>query len=392
MVRRDEEWDFISDAFHPDWVGGLQRYASEFAQVVADSGRSTRIWTRMWSPSGAASISEIVPDAKVVQLLPNVRGKLRGLLLTALSLVSFPMHARLRGSVRVAHTSILGNLFFSRRSKALQVYVFHASPALELATQAKQSLSFNMGTRLRVGILGYLEASCLKKADCVVVLSDFSKQLLLQQYSWMRRENVHVIPGGSKVSGIEIAPRTRESAKRLIALRRLEWRTGVDLLLEGFAGSGIASDGWELDVVGTGSLTAELKLKAVELGIDKKVTFHGLVSEEAKSALLSRAQLFVLPTRAFEGFGLATIEAMALGLVPIVTSAGASPEIVSDVHSELVCEPTAHGLAGALRLWTSDERQAQIDRISARSADAAAEYDWGRVLERYLKLVDEYRK
>lgn len=392
MVRRDEKWDFISDAFYPDWVGGLQRYATELAQVVADSGRPATVWTRTWSPSGAAALSNSLPGADFVQLMPNVPRRMRGLVLTALSLISFPMHRRLRGSVRIAHTSILGNLFFSKRSGATQVYVFHASPALELTTQAKQSSSYGFRSRLRVGVLRYLEASCLKKADCIVVLSEFSRRLLLEHNPGVSGGKVHVIPGGSRVSGLDVKPRTRQSPKRLIALRRLEWRTGVDLLLEAFAESGVADDGWELDIVGTGSLVDDLKQKTVALGIDEKVKFHGLVSEPVKSNLLSNAQLFVLPTRAFEGFGLATIEAMALGLVPIVTSAGASPEIVTDVHPDLVCEPTARGLARALRLWTCEERQAQIHTLSVRSAEAAAGYDWSRVLENYLKVVNENRK
>ncbi|MDR7083176.1 glycosyltransferase involved in cell wall biosynthesis [Arthrobacter ginsengisoli] len=282
----------------------------------------------------------------------------------------------------------MGNLFFARRSDALQVYVFHASPALELRTKAVQSDSFNLPVRFRVWVLRELERRCLSKADSVVVLSEFSKRILLQEYSWLEESDITVLPGGSDVAGIDAKTRRPGTSKRLIALRRLEWRTGVDLLLQAFSDSGIAEQGWELDVIGSGSLADELQERSKSLGIDAAVTFHGLVSEEGKSDLLSKAQLFVLPTRAFEGFGLATVEAMAHGLVPIVTSAGASPEIVGDIDPELVCEPTVSSLTTALQLWTSIEYQDKIAEVSTRSSKVAAAYDWSSVGARYLELVD----
>ncbi|MDQ0868270.1 glycosyltransferase involved in cell wall biosynthesis [Arthrobacter sp. V1I9] len=270
----------------------------------------------------------------------------------------------------------------------MQVYVFHASPSLELKAQIKDINKTAAGTQLRIAVLRRLEESCLRKADAVVVLSKFSQRVLLQEYPWLSKDKIEIIPGGSKTSGIGATPRHAFQSKRLIAVRRLEWRTGIDLLIRAFALSNLTEKGWTLDIVGTGSLRAELEGLAEGLGVSDNVTFHGVVSEDEKHTLLSESQMFVLPTRAFEGFGLATVEAMAHGLVPIATSAGASPEIVEQIHPKLVCDPTVSGLVSALEYWTKDENQDLMAALSARAIDVAVSYDWEEVAKRYRDLAD----
>ncbi|WP_307094142.1 glycosyltransferase family 4 protein [Arthrobacter sp. V1I9] len=369
-------------------MGGLQRYATELAAVISQHGIGVSVSTRTWSKGGKDKLVSNLPGVRVRTVLSFVPKKLRGGLLTMLSLAGIPLYLLGSSPVRIVHTSILGNLYLSRSSGAVQVYVFHASPSLELKAQIKDINKTAAGTQLRIAVLRRLEESCLRKADAVVVLSKFSQRVLLQEYPWLSKDKIEIIPGGSKTSGIGATPRHAFQSKRLIAVRRLEWRTGIDLLIRAFALSNLTEKGWTLDIVGTGSLRAELEGLAEGLGVSDNVTFHGVVSEDEKHTLLSESQMFVLPTRAFEGFGLATVEAMAHGLVPIATSAGASPEIVEQIHPKLVCDPTVSGLVSALEYWTKDENQDLMAALSARAIDVAVSYDWEEVAKRYRDLAD----
>jgi glycosyltransferase involved in cell wall biosynthesis len=162
---------------------------------------------------------------------------------------------------------------------------------------------------------------------------------------------------------------------------------GIDLLLRAFAGSRAREHGWSIDIVGTGSQELSLRGLAEELGLSDSVTFHGRVSEPEKVELLEAATLSILPTRALEGFGLATVEAMALGVVPIVTSAGASPEVVQDLDGRLVCDPTADSIRTALDYWAVDASSETIRRISVACRERAKRYGWQSVFTAYQELV-----
>jgi glycosyltransferase involved in cell wall biosynthesis len=72
-----------------------------------------------------------------------------------------------------------------------------------------------------------------------------------------------------------------------------------------------------------------LRARAEELGIDSRVEFPGEISREKKIELLQQCSLYS-QVSAYEGFGLATAEAMACGAPVLVSAVGAVPEVVGD--------------------------------------------------------------
>lgn len=82
------------------------------------------------------------------------------------------------------------------------------------------------------------------------------------------------------------------------------------------------------------------------------VEFTGWLEREELDALFRRARVYVQPSR-HEGFGLAVAEAMLAGCVPVVTAAGALPEVVGDAGVLLdsdAPEAVADGVRQALEL------------------------------------------
>ena len=68
-----------------------------------------------------------------------------------------------------------------------------------------------------------------------------------------------------------------------------------------------------LVIAGRGSLGAALEKLSVALGIGSRVRFLGRVPDAELVDWYRAADLFVLPTVAYEGFGMATLEALASG-------------------------------------------------------------------------------
>ena len=76
----------------------------------------------------------------------------------------------------------------------------------------------------------------------------------------------------------------------------------------------------------------------------------GRVSDEELQEWHRAADLFVLPTVAYEGFGLVTAEALASGTPVVGTPVGATPELLVPLDARLVSRGTdAPALAEAMR-------------------------------------------
>ena len=386
---------FFSDAFYPDWTGGLQRYATELAVEAASQGHHGALWTREWRPSGlhdvAAEVGEKFTVFEVFSWMPR---RFRGVALLAAGFLGMN-RMKANAEIAVFHTAIVGGAFMRRKSKTRQVYVFHASAGHELLVEAAAQGKVGLRAKLKAALLFHLERKCVRAADVVIVLSEFSRSLLETLHPRHAPKHVVVVPGGTRVPELGSTPQrigSSRSARRIVVLRRLEWRMGIDILLRAFASSVARQQGWVLDVIGTGSQESALRSLAQELELGEDVVFHGRVSEEKRLQLLDDASLSVLPTRALEGFGLATVEAMARGIVPIVTTAGASPELVRDISQRLVCEPTVESMRDAIDHWAADSSEELLRQLGETCRAQAQQYDWKTVFTAYEAILQDSPK
>jgi glycosyltransferase involved in cell wall biosynthesis len=139
------------------------------------------------------------------------------------------------------------------------------------------------------------------------------------------------------------------NALLLLTVRDLEQRMGIDTLLEALTRLPKERPFYCL-IGGTGPLRGFLEKLCERLGLADRVRFLGYIREDQLPLYYQAADLFVLPTRAHEGFGLVTVEALACGTPVVGTPAGATPEILSPLNPRLVassCE--ASSLASALQ-------------------------------------------
>ena len=103
-----------------------------------------------------------------------------------------------------------------------------------------------------------------------------------------------------------------------------------------------------------------------ELG-GANVDYTGRVSDEELAAWYRRSGVYVQASR-HEGFGMAVAEAMLAGCIPVVTTAGALPEVVGDAGVQLEDadpEAIADAVRGALAATDEQRRQAR-ERVLER--------------------------
>ena len=140
----------------------------------------------------------------------------------------------------------------------------------------------------------------------------------------------------------------------------------------------LAPDDVDLAVVGGGLLTNELRRLSSELGIDGRVLSLGQVAEEELPDWYRAADLFVLPTVAYEGFGMVTVEALASGTPVVGTPAGRRPSCSSrSTHASSLEGSDPDSLAVAIRdaLWISSTTTSE----NVVATYAVARFNWDKV-------------
>jgi len=96
-----------------------------------------------------------------------------------------------------------------------------------------------------------------------------------------------------------------------------------------------------LVVGGEGPLKDDLISMVKKLGVEKHIEFKGFISEDNLPEYYQMTDLFVLPTRELEGFGLVTLEALACGVPVLGTPVGGTKEIIGRFDPDFLFKDTA---------------------------------------------------
>jgi len=238
-------------------------------------------------------------------------------------------------------------------------FVFHASPFLEARHRRASGLGAVDHAR-SLGVeqpLRLLERVALKRAQRILVLSEFSRRLVLQ-LDPAAASRTRVVGGG--VDRRFFAPAADRDALRarlgvqpqerlLLTARRLVPRMGVEILLGAFGDLAARDARLRLVVIGDGELREHLESRRNELGLSATVSFEGRVSDTRLRDWYQAADLFVLPTVAYEGFGMVTAEALSCGTPVVGTRVGANPELLEPLNAVLLADaPTVSSLAATI--------------------------------------------
>ncbi|HUP86160.1 MAG TPA: glycosyltransferase family 4 protein [Acidimicrobiales bacterium] len=358
-------------------VGGIERVALLQAQALARAGHEVTVFTSRLRGDAAVAKN----DGVTVRRFRCVNSLERRLsvpvpLMAPSMLVALFRYVDPR-TVVIAHGHVyIGSVYAalaSRRAHAAFVVVQH-NPFVDYGTflnRIQSAVDRSIGRR----VLHFARlVACVSEHTADHVLSIAPRAAVIVGVNGVDTSRFRPLEETSKVGA---------SPRYVLTVRRLVPRNGVDLLLEAWVSGGLGERA-ELLIVGVGP--EEARLRSLAQG-DPSVRFLGAVDDDELAALHRGAEVFVLPTRSGEGYGLVAAEALASGVPVITTSEGRRSGVISDGRNGIVlAQDDAASLSAAISMLLTDHEQR--DRLADGARQTGPKLDWAAVLEGFVHRVE----
>jgi glycosyltransferase involved in cell wall biosynthesis len=182
-------------------------------------------------------------------------------------------------------------------------------------------------------------------------------------------------------------PKAPGEHARLLCVARLVAKKGHATLLDAVAAMRRDGSIVTLDIAGEGPLEAELRARAEQDDLKGAVRFLGTIAHDDIHAAMLESDAFVLASRIAEdgdrdGIPVALIEAMALGVPVVSTTASGIPELITPGTGRLVPPGDPAALAAAIRDTLLTDHATLIAQTRAARHEVEANFDIAKIAER----------
>lgn len=230
----------------------------------------------------------------------------------------------------------------------------------------------------------------IKCFDEVIAVSQFTVSLTAH----LHLKNTHIIPNGFETATFDKMPfqakkLLQPNRPKLITIGNLTQRKGQHNVIRALPGLVKIFPQLEYHMVGIPTNRRSLEKLATDLHVSDSVFFHGRVDAITKHKLLTDSDVFIMlseqtQTGDVEGFGIAILEANALGL-PAIGSLGCGIEdAINDGFSgKLIPHNNPEALKTALT-----EILAHYTHYSKNSKKWSENFTWEKIINQYLKIVE----
>lgn len=175
-----------------------------------------------------------------------------------------------------------------------------------------------------------------------------------------------------------------ENTKIVLAVGRLTYQKGFDMLLEAWIQVNEVMPEWVLKIVGEGEDRAKLKDFIKINKLTDSVELVGNTNDV--SQYYKEAEIFCLSSR-FEGFPMVLLETLAFGLPVVSFDCDTGPaEVLEDTGSILVAKNDVDKLASSLIELMNDDGKRKT--ISARSKVKAETYQPEKIVHQWVDLLE----
>lgn len=226
----------------------------------------------------------------------------------------------------------------------------------------------------------------LKQFDKIIAVSNYTKSLVND----LKLKNIEVIPNGFNVSkSLSKVDMTLKGSPNLITVGGITRRKGQHNVIKALPHLLKTFPNLIYHVVGSPIEKDYLNYLVKKLNIEKHVLIYGIVSDEKKIALLKSSDIFIMlseetPSGDTEGFGIALIEANALG-VPTVGSKNCGIEDAIDNFKSGILVDSKDDIEIRDAIRNILESKPMFDQ---NAINWSRNFEWTKIADTYIKKLN----
>jgi phosphatidylinositol alpha-1,6-mannosyltransferase len=252
-----------------------------------------------------------------------------------------------------------------------------------------KEINHNKGSMLNRRVL-----KVLNNIDCVVSNSHYTKDLAIN--CGVNSEKITVINPGveepkdlDKKALAEAENLLKDKNPRLITVSRYDKRKNHEKIVMALRNLKQIYPNITYISVGYGEEEENIKKLVDELDLNNHVFFLKDISTDLKNALISKSNVFVMPSiihkKSVEGFGIAFVEAGQFGVPSIGGKDGGAADAIDDGKTGIICDGN-----------NLDEIYSSINKLLERNLylefgknakSFAKKFEWNKIIEEYKKIL-----
>ena len=245
------------------------------------------------------------------------------------------------------------------------------------------------GTELKIGntISRRLTAWSIHKLDDCIAVSNYTKSRIIPIIP--NKEVVVINNGFSLESNATLKiDKTLKGRIKLVTVGSVSPRKGQDNVIKALAHIVREIPEIHYHIVGIPTYQEDFEILAEKLNLKPFITFHGMVAEERKIEILRSSNIFimlssVLENGDFEGFGIAILEANALGVPGIGSNDSGIADAIANKYSGLLVSPqNSNEILSAIKQILKN-----YDSYSKNSKEWSRKFSWESKIKEYIRIL-----
>ena len=263
----------------------------------------------------------------------------------------------------------------------------HSLHLENLAESARGNLKLSWKYPLYHGGLRLWEVkTSIKNADLTLMLNSRDRDRACQEWG-VPAQKLAIVPNGIPAEFIDLPwENITKSTDPIVGITQIGSfidRKGIKYSIPAFNNILKRFDNVKIGFLGTGCAESEV-LSNFSPDVRHKIMVVSSYDRGVLPDLLEGYQIKVFPTL-YEGFGLALIEAMACGLVPITTPTAGFMETIVNRHNGIVVPlRNSKAIEAALEELICD--RSQLDRMRLNAYNTTKGYSWTNIARQNLNL------
>lgn len=228
-----------------------------------------------------------------------------------------------------------------------------------------------------------IERFGMHMADKVVTVSDFTRQVVIDQYG-IEANKVVTVHNAAEPDSTSVSPDCNDAKELLVSfIGRVTHQKGPICFVE--AAYRVLQKVRDVRFVlaGSGDLLPLAKSLTRTLGIQRHFEFPGFLDATAVKSLLSRTDLYVMPS-ASEPFGIGALEAIHAGVPVIIPRHSGVAEVIASAVKVDVQD--AASVAGAILALIENPELAQT--LASNARQEAVRLTWEKSAREILAVYD----